>query len=122
MRVTPATIGKHIYDTLTQDSAVAAIVGTKVFPHTTSAPENLPWVVYTDMAVNYAATKDAAEPDSASCRVVCATSTYEAAVVLGDAVAAALNDNSGMRVGSVVSGYDLDLGFITEINLITELI
>lgn len=117
MTTTPGTIGAHVYEVLTAAPAVSALVGDRVFPLVTKDPQDLPWVVYTDMSVIYGETKDGAEADSGTLTVLCASATYVDSVALMEAAAAALNGDDGLRVASIRSYYAEETGFVQEINI-----
>ena len=117
----PEDIGNWLYGKLTTDSAVAAIISTKVFPLVTKEPQNLPWIVYDNIIVVYEKTKDKSIASSATLTIVCATDSYDNGNVLTKAVDQAINMKDGCSIDQITSSYDDVVGFINEINITIEL-
>lgn len=77
-----------------QDGALVAFSMTegRVYPIATREDVKTPYMTYDNITVTYEATKDGAEPDGLSFRVLCVERDYDAVVALADAVAGKLNN------------------------------
>lgn len=77
-----------------QDGALVAysITEGRVYPIVTREDVKTPYMTYDNITVTYEATKDGAEPDGLSFRVLCVERDYDAVVALADAVAGKLNN------------------------------
>ena len=75
-----------------QDGALVAYSMTegRVYPIATREDVKMPYMTYDNITVSYEATKDGAEPDGLSFRVLCVERDYDAVVALADAVAGKL--------------------------------
>ena len=90
-------VGAAIYSLLVNDSAVSAIVGTRIYPELAEEGASTPYVVYSVVSNTPVDTKDSAPVDEAQLEVFSVADTYAAANDLADKVRAALN-----RKGKVV--------------------
>lgn len=90
-------VGAAIYNLLTTDAAVSALVGTRVFPELAVEGGNDPYIVYSVVSNTPVDTKDKAPVDEAQIEVFSVANTYAKANDLADKVRAALS-----RKGKVV--------------------
>lgn len=84
-------IGKYIYQFLTGDTAVNAIVSGNVFPVVADVEVNYPFVAYMRTGINADYTKDGQSCDTVTVNIVCVADNYTASVDLANAVRAALD-------------------------------
>jgi hypothetical protein len=103
-------IGKAIYSKLTGDAAVAALLGTRVYPE--QAPQDgrtFPLVVYAasdeEVVRSYAGSSGL---ESRNVTIECAARTYAQAQDLAAAVKAALDGADGVFGGVTVRGFFLE--------------
>ena len=90
-------VGAAIYSMLKDDSAVSALVGTRIYPELAEEGAATPYVVYSVVSNTPVDTKDSAPVDEAQLEVFSVADTYAAANDLADKVRAALS-----RQGKVV--------------------
>ncbi len=90
-------VGAAIYSMLKDDSAVAALVGTRIYPELAEEGAATPYVVYSVVSNTPVDTKESAPVDEAQLEVFSVADTYAAANDLADKVRAALS-----RKGKVV--------------------
>ena len=90
-------VGAAIYNLLTTDAAVSALVGTRVFPELAVEGGDDPYIVYSVVSNTPVDTKDSAPVDEAQIEVFSVANTYAKANDLADKVRAALS-----RKGKVV--------------------
>ena len=90
-------VGAAIYSMLKDDSAVSALVGTRIYPELAEEGAATPYVVYSVVSNTPVDTKDSAPVDEAQLEVFSVADTYAAANDLADKVRAALS-----RKGKVV--------------------
>ena len=90
-------VGAAIYNLLTTDAAVSALVGTRVFPELAVEGGDDPYIVYSVVSNTPVDTKDKAPVDEAQIEVFSVANTYAKANDLADKVRAALS-----RKGKVV--------------------
>lgn len=90
-------VGAAIYNLLTTDAAVSALVGTRVFPELAVEGGEDPYIVYSVVSNTPVDTKDKAPVDEAQIEVFSVANTYAKANDLADKVRAALS-----RKGKVV--------------------
>lgn len=83
-------VGAAIYSMLKDDSAVAALVGTRIYPELAEEGAATPYVVYSVVSNTPVDTKDSAPVDEAQLEVFSVANTYAAANDLADKVRAAL--------------------------------
>lgn len=119
--LTPRTVGKWLYRTLTENSAVQTLVGRKVFPYKTDAPQALPWVVWDNLHVTYSRDKDSNDESVATCIVTCAAADIDSSYALGDAVRDAINQQDGCYVSDMYQNWIDEVGYIIELNVTIEL-
>ena len=119
--LTVRTLGKWIYQTLSADSGVSALVGSKVSPFLTREPKDLPWIVWDNVEISYARDKDSNDADTASFIITCAAATVDDSYTLADAVVAAVNDKDSCRVDSIHAYWQEEVGMIQEINVTIDL-
>lgn len=87
-------VGAAIYSMLKDDSAVSALVGTRIYPELAEEGAATPYVVYSVVSNTPIDTKDSAPVDEAQLEVFSVADTYAAANDLADKVRAALSRQS----------------------------
>jgi hypothetical protein len=93
-------IGKALYNILSNDIDVAAIVGSQVFPELAPANLDAPYVVYSIISNSPSDVKEETSSlDVANIEVYCFELSYNLAIDLGVAVRKALD-----RVGGIYNG------------------
>ena len=89
-------VGKAIYNILSSDTAIAAIVGTNIFPELAPPDIDAPYIVYSVVSNSPSDTKNTnGDIDVASIEVYSFQDTYNKAVDLGVSVRAALDRKTG---------------------------
>ena len=83
-------VGAAIYSMLKDDSAVSALVGTRIYPELAEEGAATPYVVYSVVSNTPVDTKDSAPVDEAQLEVFSVADTYAAANDLADKVRSAL--------------------------------
>ena len=94
-------VGAAIYNLLLNDSAVAAIVSTRIYPELAEEGVSAPYIVYSVVSNTPSDTKDGTPIDEAQLEIFSVGSTYAAANDLADKVRAALDRKSQIVVGTV---------------------
>jgi len=94
-------VGAAIYSLLVNDSAVSAVVGTRIYPELAEEGASAPYVVYSVVSNTPSDTKDGTPIDEAQLEIFSIGSTYAAANDLADKVRAALDRKSQIVVGTV---------------------
>jgi hypothetical protein len=94
-------VGAAIYSLLVNDSAVSAIVGTRIYPELAEEGASAPYIVYSVVSNTPSDTKDGTPIDEAQLEIFSVGSTYAAANNLADKVRAALDRKSQIVVGTV---------------------
>jgi ABC-type molybdate transport system substrate-binding protein len=94
-------VGAAIYSLLVNDSAVSAVVGTRIYPELAEEGASAPYVVYSVVSNTPSDTKDGTPIDEAQLEIFSVGSTYAAANDLADKVRAALDRKSQIVVGTV---------------------
>jgi hypothetical protein len=94
-------VGAAIYSLLVNDSAVAAIVGTRIYPELAEEGASAPYIVYSVVSNTPSDTKEGTPIDEAQLEVFSVADTYAAANDLADKVRAALDRKSQIVVGTV---------------------
>lgn len=94
-------VGAAIYSLLVNDSAVSAIVGTRIYPELAEEGASAPYVVYSVVSNTPSDTKDGTPIDEAQLEIFSVGNTYAAANDLADKVRAALDRKSQIVVGTV---------------------
>lgn len=94
-------VGAAIYSLLVNDSAVSAIVGTRIYPELAEEGASAPYIVYSVVSNTPSDTKDGTPIDEAQLEIFSVGSTYAAANDLADKVRAALDRKSQIVVGTV---------------------
>jgi hypothetical protein len=94
-------VGAAIYSLLVNDSAVSAIVGTRIYPELAEEGASAPYIVYSVVSNTPSDTKDGTPIDEAQLEIFSVSSTYAAANDLADKVRAALDRKSQIVVGTV---------------------
>jgi hypothetical protein len=84
-------VGAAIYSMLKDDSAVSALVGTRIYPELAEEGASTPYVVYSVVSNTPVDTKDSAPVDESQLEVFSVANTYAAANDLADKVRAALS-------------------------------
>ena len=84
-------VGAAIYSMLKDDSAVSALVGTRIYPELAEEGAATPYVVYSVVSNTPVDTKDSAPVDEAQLEVFSVADTYAEANDLADKVRAALS-------------------------------
>lgn len=87
-------VGAAIYSMLKDDSAVSALVGTRIYPELAEEGAVTPYVVYSVVSNTPVDTKDSAPVDEAQIEVFSVADTYAAANDLADKVRTALSRQS----------------------------
>jgi len=87
-------VGAAIYSMLKDDSAVSALVGTRIYPELAEEGAATPYVVYSVVSNTPVDTKESAPVDEAQLEVFSVADTYAAANDLADKVRAALSRQS----------------------------
>jgi len=87
-------VGAAIYSMLKDDSAVSALVGTRIYPELAEVGAVTPYVVYSVVSNTPVDTKESAPVDEAQLEVFSVADTYAAANDLADKVRAALSRQS----------------------------
>ena len=111
-------VGAAIYSLLVNDSAVSAIVGTRIYPELAEEGASAPYVVYSVVSNTPSDTKDGTPIDEAQCEIFSVASTYEQCNKLADLVRAAL-DRKSVTVNDASAG-DITVQSIQYTNEITE--
>ena len=89
-------VGKAIYDILSTDTAIAAIVGTHIFPELAPPDIDAPYIVYSVVSNSPSDTKNTnGDIDVANIEVYSFQDTYNKAVDLGVNVRRALDRKTG---------------------------
>lgn len=94
-------VGAAIYSLLVNDSAVSAVVGTRIYPELAEEGASAPYVVYSVVSNTPSDTKDGTPIDEAQLEIFSVGNTYAAANDLADKVRAALDRKSQIVVGTV---------------------
>lgn len=94
-------VGAAIYSMLKDDSAVSALVGTRIYPELAEEGASAPYIVYSVVSNTPSDTKDGTPIDEAQLEIFSVGSTYAAANDLADKVRAALDRKSQIVVGTV---------------------
>ena len=94
-------VGAAIYSLLVNDSAVAAIVGTRIYPELAEEGASAPYIVYSVVSNTPSDTKEGTPIDEAQLEIFSVGNTYAAANDLADKVRAALDRKSQIVVGTV---------------------
>ncbi len=94
-------VGAAIYSLLVNDSAVAAIVGTRIYPELAEEGASAPYIVYSVVSNTPSDTKEGTPIDEAQLEIFSVGNTYAAANDLADKVRAALDRKSRIVVGTV---------------------
>jgi len=100
-------IEENLYSYLTNDAAIAALVGTRVYPLTAEQGASLPLLVYqrvsTPREVSQSGSSGLAHPRF---QISCLAASYGDAVALANAVVAALNGYKGtFGAGSIQASF-----------------
>lgn len=94
-------VGAAIYSMLKDDSAVSALVGTRIYPELAEEGAATPYVVYSVVSNTPVDTKESAPVDEAQLEVFSVADTYAAANDLADKVRAALARKGKKVYGTV---------------------
>lgn len=94
-------VGAAIYSMLKDDSAVAALVGTRIYPELAEEGAATPYVVYSVVSNTPVDTKESAPVDEAQLEVFSVADTYAAANDLADKVRTALARKGKKVYGTV---------------------
>jgi hypothetical protein len=94
-------VGAAIYSLLVNDSAVSALVGTRIYPELAEEGASTPYVVYSVVSNTPSDTKEGTPIDEAQLEIFSVANTYAAANDLADKVRAALDRKSQTVVGTV---------------------
>lgn len=94
-------VGAAIYSLLVNDSAVSAIVGTRIYPELAEEGASAPYIVYSVVSNTPSDTKEGTPIDEAQLEIFSVGNTYAAANDLADKVRAALDRKSQVVVGTV---------------------
>jgi hypothetical protein len=94
-------VGAAIYSLLVNNSAVSAIVGTRIYPELAEEGASAPYIVYSVVSNTPSDTKEGTPIDEAQLEIFSVGNTYAAANDLADKVRAALDRKSQIVVGTV---------------------
>ena len=94
-------VGAAIYSLLVNDSAVSALVGTRIYPELAEEGASAPYIVYSVVSNTPSDTKEGTPIDDAQLEIFSVGNTYAAANDLADKVRAALDRKSQIVVGTV---------------------
>jgi len=94
-------VGAAIYSMLKDDSAVAALVSTRIYPELAEEGASAPYIVYSVVSNTPSDTKEGTPIDQAQLEIFSVGNTYAAANDLADKVRAALDRKSQIVVGTV---------------------
>lgn len=94
-------VGAAIYSLLVNDSAVSALVGTRIYPELAEEGASAPYIVYSVVSNTPSDTKEGTPIDEAQLEIFSVGNTYAAANDLADKVRAALDRKSQIVVGTV---------------------
>ena len=101
--------GKAVYNILTNDSALALIVGDKIYPEIAQQDQATPYVVYTVAIGDPSGTKEAASSlDEQTVTVYGVSPNYSQCMDIGIAVRSALDRNGGPFAGVQVQSIDFE--------------
>ena len=101
--------GKAIYNILSNDSALALVVGSKVYPEVAQQADAMPYVVYTVDISDPSGTKSAGSSlDEQSVTVYGVSTNYSQCMDIGIAVRAALDRNGGAFAGVQVQSISFE--------------
>jgi hypothetical protein len=101
--------GKAVYNILTNDSALALIVGAKIYPEIAQQDQAAPYVTYTVDISDPSPTKDASSSlDEQTVTVYGVSENYAQCMDIGIAVRAALDRNGGAFAGVQVQSIDFN--------------
>jgi hypothetical protein len=111
-------IGSAIYQLLSTDTAIIAIVGDRVYPHTSSARSSLPQVVFKvndgDQEVTLDGPSDLATQQVS---VACISQNYDTTDTLGDLVKAALGNEADNWGGTTILNVIVTGGSIEDVSV-----
>lgn len=100
-----------------------SITEGRVYPIATKEDVKSPYVMYDNIVISYESTKDGAEPDNLTFRVMCVDRSYTAVEALADAVEGVLNNAWVEDLGSCLlmrqrrSDFDPATGeYVEELN------
>tara|TARA_R110001606_G_scaffold68796_4_gene157135 strand:- start:6204 stop:6611 length:408 start_codon:yes stop_codon:yes gene_type:complete len=89
-------IGKAIFNILTNNANVTAIVGTRVFPNVAAQTTQFPFIIYNVAKADPSNTKDGVSTlDVISCMISCYSESYSSCTDLSKKVRIALDRLSG---------------------------
>jgi len=94
-------VGAAIYSLLVNDSAVSALVGTRIYPELAEEGASASYIVYSVVSNTPSDTKEGTPIDEAQLEIFSVGNTYAAANDLADKVRAALDRKSQIVVGTV---------------------
>lgn len=118
---TVRTVGKWLYSQLSGDDAVASLTSGRICPFITREPQQLPWIVWDNVEIDWDRDKDSNDPTTASAVIMCAAATADASYELVDAVIGALNDRNSCRVTHINAYWQDGVGVIQEISVTIDL-
>lgn len=119
--LTVRTVGKWLYSKLSGNSAVAALTSGRVSPFITREPQQLPWIVWDNVEIEWERDKDSNDPKNANAVITCAAATADASYELADAVIDALNDIDSCRITNILAYWQEGVGVIQEISVTIDL-
>jgi len=114
-----SSVGKAIYNILSNEAGVTDIVGTKIYPVVAPQQTETPFIVYSVVSSIPTNTKDRiSEIDTMRVQVDCYEKTYTLAEALSSAVRLALDNATGTKNGVLIDGlaYENEQDFIEEDN------
>jgi len=118
---TDAIIGDAIFNLLSTDASVAAIVGTKIFPAIAPQGTDVPFIVYEERLSDPLITKEGpVQRDYVTLEIVAIDKTYRNAIILGNKIRQRLNGYKGTVAGVNIAGIHFSTVLSTYFNDQTE--
>ena len=96
----PLRIGSEISRLLSTSPKVMAIVGNHIYPYRTPKEIRHPHIIYRDIVVTFATTKDGEYPSEITLTLNCNTTDYDLGIELGEAVIDVFEDHEDISVTS----------------------
>ena len=98
-------VGKAIYEILSDDAPVGALIGNRIYPNVAMQGSEFPFAVYQVTGDSPTDIKDGVSPlDENAISVMCFSQTYEEASDIADAVRPALDRVDGTYEGVELQG------------------
>lgn len=94
----PLRIGTEISRLLSTSPKVVSIVGNHIYPYRTPKEIRRPHIIYRDIDVAFATTKDGEYPSEITLTLNCNTTDYDLGIELGEAVIDVFADHEDIAV------------------------